>query len=71
MTTAQVKKLAAKEPHKYTEKDWQGQDDARTLVRAEKIRADSARMDAAKLWAAVELEKDSLEKEILNGIIKA
>lgn len=46
------------------EKEWQAEDDARTLLRAEEIRRDKARLNAAKQWAQKRLtELNKITKE--------
>lgn len=69
MDKKRIKELAAKEPHQLSDKDWEGQSDASTLLRAEMIKGDSAKLKRAKEWAAVLLERDNAEKAVLQKII--
>ncbi len=69
MDNARIKKLANKEPHTYTEKDWQGESDANTLLRAARIRKDTKRLAEAKTWAAVIRQKENEDEELLDSII--
>lgn len=50
------------------EKRWQREDDARTLIQAEKIKQDKARLDGAKQEAARLLKERENETNVLRKL---
>lgn len=54
-----------------SEDDWQAEDDARTIVRAEVIKSDLERMKKAQEAAVKIAEKERIEKEAMENLAGA
>lgn len=70
MVNNEIQKLINKRPRDFTEEDWQGRDDASTLVRARKIRSDDSRLNNARLWAGVMAAQKGEEDAALEELVK-
>lgn len=68
MTEAQIRKLANKDPHQLTEKEWNAKYDAQTLANAELIKSDATRYATAKAWASVLLIQENKENDALKTV---
>ena len=53
-----------------SEDDWQAEDDARTIVRAEAIKADPKRMEKARAAAKKIADRERIEKETMESLAK-
>ena len=53
-----------------SEDDWQAEDDARTIVRAEAIKADPKRMEKAQAAAKKIADRERIEKETMETLAK-
>ena len=53
-----------------SEDDWQAEDDARTIARAEAIKADPKRMEKARAAAKKIADRERIEKETMESLAK-